>query len=162
MTKKTNNVLNSCPECHKTFRRKYLLKDHERVHLLSNTYVCNVCSYRFETAAQLNGHETEHKSLGSFKCSDCGRIFQKKAFLASHCRLKHNKTKEFTCQICFLAFKSCLNYNKHKANKHTLEEKGEDILVKHEQDNNHRCQVCNKSKHIKLNCNGMLLHSYYY
>lgn len=158
MTSKTNKSLNSCPECHKTFRRKYLLKDHERVHLLSNTYVCNICSYRFETVAQLNGHETEHKSRGTFKCPDCGRIFQKKAFLASHFRLKHNETKEFTCQICFLTFKSSLNYNKHKANKHMLEEKKEDILMKQEQDSNHRCHVCNKSKYIKLSCNGLSLH----
>lgn len=152
MTRKTKETIHSCPECHKIFRRKYLLKLHANVHLPSNTYVCNICNYRFETASQLNGHETEHKNIGTFKCPDCDRTFHKKAYLGSHCRLKHNDIKEFTCQICFSTFKTSLNYNKHMTKNHVLENKEED-----QQNNQHCCNICPKSMNNKLKLN-----SFYY
>ncbi|CAI2357446.1 unnamed protein product [Caenorhabditis sp. 36 PRJEB53466] len=67
-------VFYKCRFCGITFNFMNTLRAHERIHDVSQPYVCGKCGESFEFACQLEYHSAQHSEVDGFKC-DCGRTF---------------------------------------------------------------------------------------
>jgi Zinc finger, C2H2 type len=54
----------------------------------------------------------------SVPCELCGRVFGEAAALRKHCRVVHEKKKDFTCEDCGRAFAEKSNLKKHAQARH--------------------------------------------
>ncbi|CAL2050559.1 unnamed protein product [Caenorhabditis brenneri] len=67
-------VFYKCRFCGLTFNFMNTLRAHERIHDVSQPYVCGKCGESFDFACQLEYHASQHAEIDGFKC-DCGRTF---------------------------------------------------------------------------------------
>ncbi|CAD6189172.1 unnamed protein product [Caenorhabditis auriculariae] len=67
-------IFYKCRFCGLTFNFMNTLRAHERIHNVSQPYVCGKCNESFEFACQLEYHSAQHSDVDGFKC-DCGRTF---------------------------------------------------------------------------------------
>ncbi|CAB3399214.1 unnamed protein product [Caenorhabditis bovis] len=67
-------VYYKCRFCGLTFNFMNTLRAHERIHDVSQPFVCAKCGESFEFACQLEYHAAQHSEVSGFKC-ECGRSF---------------------------------------------------------------------------------------
>ncbi|ETN79250.1 zinc finger, C2H2 type [Necator americanus] len=67
-------VFYKCRFCGLTFNYMNTLRAHERVHNVSQPYVCGKCGESYEFACQLEYHTLQHSDMKGYKC-ECGRTF---------------------------------------------------------------------------------------
>ncbi|XGW05778.1 hypothetical protein V3C99_016269 [Haemonchus contortus] len=67
-------VFYKCRFCGLTFNYMNTLRAHERVHNISQPFVCGKCGDSFEFACQLEYHTQQHGDAKGYKC-ECGRTF---------------------------------------------------------------------------------------
>ncbi|KAL6724911.1 hypothetical protein Aduo_019755 [Ancylostoma duodenale] len=67
-------VFYKCRFCGLTFNYMNTLRAHERVHNISQPYVCGKCGESYEFACQLEYHTLQHGDVKGYKC-ECGRTF---------------------------------------------------------------------------------------
>jgi len=91
-----------CELCsHKTFISKNKLESHQKViHSEKPDYVCSVCGKCMKRKYILKDHELLHMGDRSFVCKTCGKTFSTLGNLRVHQRIVHDKVKRFCCHIC--------------------------------------------------------------
>ncbi|CAJ0610581.1 unnamed protein product [Cylicocyclus nassatus] len=67
-------IFYKCRFCGLTFNYMNTLRAHERVHNISQPYVCGKCGESYEFACQLEYHTLQHGETKGYKC-ECGRTF---------------------------------------------------------------------------------------
>ncbi|KAJ8910494.1 hypothetical protein NQ315_012341 [Exocentrus adspersus] len=129
-----------CEFCEKTFLTKvgcdqHLQANHRehfssgsgqqnhRDEMGSSVVSCHLCGKGFKTAGALNFHARSHNSKrpnsAIFKCTKCSTCFQQKAWLNSHMKQCHPKTKDFACFICDEMFAYKDNWKAHNRFMHS-------------------------------------------
>ncbi|XP_038245272.1 zinc finger protein 436-like isoform X1 [Dermochelys coriacea] len=93
-----------CPECGKSFRRKWDLTKHQRTHSGERPYPCTDCSKSFSHVSNLIKHQRIHTGERPFACNICGRSFTLKQVLVRHQRI-HTGERPFACTDCDKSFK---------------------------------------------------------
>ncbi|XP_031627726.1 zinc finger protein 600-like [Contarinia nasturtii] len=158
----------ACEICHE-LQTKATIEEHKRLHKVSKTYACHICSKIVANEKELMCHK--QNCVLEFKCDICKKVFNTKVSIRQHINWIHNpeykKNNQVACDICNkLMNKPALEG--HKIRKHS--KKGtifcrlctkifsneielaihkQECLVKfNQQDNNkigkYKCDLCHK------------------
>ncbi|CAG0888110.1 unnamed protein product [Darwinula stevensoni] len=85
----------SCPYCQKTFKRKFSLDCHVKVHTGAKPYECEVCYKKFSLASNCKKHTLTHLDYRPHQCKFCGKKFSQNGNLLRHVLSIHGKMKGF-------------------------------------------------------------------
>lgn len=102
-----------CNICKKTFKRRKILRRHERFHTGEKPYSCSVCSKTFALRKSLRRHLRFHTGERPHTCTVCNKSFRLRDNLKAHLRF-HTGEKPFSCSTCGKMFRIMKNLEKHK------------------------------------------------
>ncbi|KAL6104686.1 uncharacterized protein ACO6RY_14360 [Pungitius sinensis] len=101
-----------CSICGKTFKRRKILRRHERFHTGERPYPCAKCSKSFALRKSLRRHLRFHTGQRPHTCTHCSKSFRLRENLKAHLRF-HTGEKPFNCAICGKKFRIEKNLEKH-------------------------------------------------
>ena len=64
--------------CGKSFKSKYYLKVHKRIHSSKTLYNCDACYKNFPWKSSLERHQLTHSGLKIYQCDVCKRCFARR------------------------------------------------------------------------------------
>ncbi|KAK2900712.1 hypothetical protein Q8A67_008827 [Cirrhinus molitorella] len=102
-----------CKICGKKFKRKKIMKRHERFHTGEKPYSCRRCKKTFALRKSLRRHERFHTGERPHICPRCRKGFRLKNNLKAHLRF-HTGEKPFICNVCSKGFRIHKNLEKHR------------------------------------------------
>jgi len=101
--------------CNKSFKRKYNLEQHMRIHSEKKPFECNYenCNKTFNRKTALKHHiELLHSDEKSYKCDYCNTTFKLKNTLLKHIKTKHENIR-YNCSECDKSYTTKSNLNIH-------------------------------------------------
>ncbi|CAL8346867.1 unnamed protein product [Merluccius merluccius] len=101
-----------CAVCGKNFKRRKILRRHERFHTGEKPYACTRCPKSFALRKSLRRHERFHTGQRPHDCAQCGKSFRLRENLKAHLRF-HSGEKPYVCSICGKSFRIARNLEKH-------------------------------------------------
>ncbi|KAJ8011781.1 hypothetical protein DPEC_G00061820 [Dallia pectoralis] len=101
-----------CKICGKRFKRRKILRRHERFHTGEKPYSCSKCSKMFALRKSLRRHERFHTGDKPHSCTQCGKCFRLRDNLKAHLRF-HTGERPFTCPLCLKSFRIFRNLEQH-------------------------------------------------
>lgn len=118
--------------CEKTFKRRYVLLEHVKLHINPDQYACPNCQKRFSTKRHLSDHIVLHipEEDREFQCQQCLKRYATRARLIVH-QKSHNEEFSYPCPYCEKSFRQEVIMKSH-------------IKSVHEGSNQHICEICAK------------------
>ncbi|CAD8060539.1 unnamed protein product [Paramecium primaurelia] len=105
-----------CFTCHKVFKLKRALQEHQLIHSGEKPYRCVTCNQQFRQYSSLQKHDRIHTGEKPYSCQECDQSFSQISNLKRH-QFKHKEQKPYTCEVCQKQFITNQNYQQHY-NKH--------------------------------------------
>ncbi|XP_037131084.1 zinc finger protein 670-like [Syngnathus acus] len=105
----------ACSACGNTFKRRKILRRHERFHTGEKPYSCSKCSKTFALKKSLRRHVRFHTGERPHKCTHCDKSFRLRVNLKTHLRF-HTGEKPYQCNLCGKMFRVLGNLDRHKLN----------------------------------------------
>ncbi|XP_067109727.1 zinc finger protein 613 [Osmerus mordax] len=102
-----------CKICGKRFKRRKVLRRHERFHTGEKPYKCPRCHKAFALRKSLRRHQRFHTGEKPHICPQCGKSFRLRENLKAHLRF-HTGERPFTCSICAKSFRIFRNLTEHQ------------------------------------------------
>ncbi|XP_034559734.1 ras-responsive element-binding protein 1 [Notolabrus celidotus] len=103
----------TCSICKKMFKRRKILRRHERFHSGEKPYSCSVCSKTFALRKSLRRHLRFHTGERPHTCTKCNKSFRLRENLKAHLRF-HTGEKPFSCLTCGKMFRIMRNMESHQ------------------------------------------------
>ncbi|XP_055701661.1 zinc finger protein 91-like [Phlebotomus papatasi] len=161
----TSNRDIKCPQCPKTFKLKYNLKEHMLVHSNEKPFVCDICNTGFKRKANLLAHRANHEGIPQ-DCSYCTNTYKSKGSLRLHIK-KHHRGLPYeitdgplSCTVCKEVFQDLdilkdhtKIHAKEKAKYYTCGDCGKSVrhkynflrhLTVHKKNTSFECETCSK------------------
>ncbi|GBP65322.1 Zinc finger protein 91 [Eumeta japonica] len=113
-----------CHICKKTYKNKYTLKWHMKVHAVTKeTYYCAPCDIHFKSALIYKrhiAHSIKHLKPEDlkYKCEECDRRFVTEKQKQAHHETIHLKKGQFACDKCSKCYSTRRGLKYHTALKH--------------------------------------------
>ncbi|XP_039951869.1 zinc finger protein 2-like [Bactrocera tryoni] len=166
----------SCPQCSRTFKSKFNLKRHLKIHrpvAEKKIYPCPQCDRKFQTKDYVFRHiKFVHEEIRPFICEECGEGTHTETTLREH-MLKHTDYAPFECEICKKGFKTQARLKNHmemhSEHKHICSECGLELnsritlnrhMLVHSDEMRHKCDYCGREfKRAKTLKTHLILHS---
>lgn len=101
-----------CATCDKSFKRRKILRRHERFHTGERPYACAHCDKTFALRKSLRRHQRFHTGERPHNCVQCGKSFHLRENLKAHLRF-HSGEKPYACLACGKTFRIAHNREKH-------------------------------------------------
>ncbi|XP_077472404.1 uncharacterized protein LOC144086360 [Stigmatopora argus] len=105
----------TCSTCGKMFKRRKILRRHERFHTGEKPYSCSKCSKTFALRKSLRHHIRFHTGERPHQCTRCYKSFRLRENLKAHLRF-HTGEKPYQCNLCGKMFRVLGNLDRHKLN----------------------------------------------
>ncbi|XP_032420422.1 zinc finger and SCAN domain-containing protein 2-like isoform X2 [Xiphophorus hellerii] len=109
----TQCFTDKCDICGKSFKKKFNLKQHYRIHTGERPFCCEICGKSFSQFSNLKVHKKIHTGKRPFCCETCGRRFLRIDHLNIH-KKTHTGERPFSCDLCRKSFTRIDNLNNHK------------------------------------------------
>lgn len=122
--------IHKCPDCDKTFSRRYNLKIHRYVHSEQKKLECTQCKQQFKHVSLLRNHmRIKHEGVKPYKCDKCGQGFIQNNYLQRHMLLHTSEV----CKCCNKKFETRREFNAHVRKVHVRP------------DSSKYCQACDET-----------------
>ncbi|XP_062404233.1 uncharacterized protein LOC134094642 isoform X2 [Sardina pilchardus] len=118
-----------CSYCGRTFKSRFTLQCHIRVHTGERPYSCSVCGKSFTQQSIMSAHRRVHTGEKPHLCSVCGKAYITSGALLIHMRL-HTGERPHKCEICGKAYRMACHLTVHRRF--------------HTKDRPYACTVCDK------------------
>lgn len=120
-----------CDICSLAFHRKDYMHLHRKIHKNKNSedHFCKICHEKFNTKQNLLRHKKSHVIF--YYCNYCERPFTRKDSLIYHLRSKHTGERPYKCNICQSSFFD------------------NSVLLKHNKSKSHKLNVATRKLKIK-------------
>ena len=111
-----------CDQCGQSFKRKYVLQQHKRIH--NKTTVPSLscdhpkCTKMFMSKKGLSEHKKTVHSKEIFPCSICSKSFKSNNYLKRHMKTVHTEKPRISCDFCSKTYKSASYLKRHIGNVH--------------------------------------------
>ncbi|XP_076732816.1 uncharacterized protein LOC143413499 [Maylandia zebra] len=125
----TGNESITCNLCGKSFKCKYRMTRHQRIHTGEKPYSCETCGKKFCMLSTLKGHLTTHTGEKPYSCEICGKSYTRSSGVTIHMRM-HTGERPYHCKTCRKVFSSSSHLSAHRRT-HTGERP-------------YNCQTCGK------------------
>ncbi|XP_041949567.1 zinc finger protein 629 [Alosa sapidissima] len=102
----------ACKICGKNFKRRKILRRHERFHTGERPYSCTLCSKAFTLRKSLRRHLRFHSGERPHGCPHCGKCFRLKDNLKTHLRF-HTGERPYACTLCPKSYRILKNLERH-------------------------------------------------
>ncbi|XP_062386595.1 zinc finger protein 709 [Sardina pilchardus] len=102
----------ACKICGKNFKRRKMLRRHERFHTGERPYPCTLCSKAFTLRKSLRRHLRFHSGERPHGCPHCGKCFRLKDNLKTHLRF-HTGERPYACTLCPKSYRILRNLESH-------------------------------------------------
>ncbi|KAM9331692.1 uncharacterized protein KZ484_016914 [Pholidichthys leucotaenia] len=155
---KNGKSLFFCESCGKSFKQRYFLGQHLRIHNGEKPYCCQTCGKSFTASSSLTTHMRIHSGEKPYSCKTCGKHFSQRSHLSRHMGI-HTNVKPFSCKTCGKSFickdKLARHLETHKGLKpYSCETCGQRFATHqnlkghlriHQDDKSYTCKTCGKS-----------------
>ncbi|XP_061696283.1 zinc finger protein 69 homolog isoform X2 [Syngnathoides biaculeatus] len=103
----------ACGACGEIFKRRKILRRHERFHTGEKPYSCSKCPKTFALRKNLRHHMRFHTGERPHRCTHCDKSFRLRENLKAHLRF-HTGEKPYQCTLCGKMFRIQGNLERHK------------------------------------------------
>ncbi|OCT74557.1 zinc finger protein 407 [Xenopus laevis] len=100
------------PTCHYSFLTASAMKDHFRTHTGEKSFMCDLCDFAGGTRHALTKHRRQHTGEKPFKCDECNFASTTQSHLTRHKRV-HTGEKPYKCPWCEYRSNCAENVRKH-------------------------------------------------
>uniref|UniRef100_A0A8D8VYP7 Zinc finger protein 26 n=1 Tax=Cacopsylla melanoneura TaxID=428564 RepID=A0A8D8VYP7_9HEMI len=111
---------NVCSVCGKSFKDRYILRNHEQIHTGEKQFICEICGKTFGQRNLLSKHKVGHTEYETFRfqCSICNKKFSRSSQWKVHV-MRHSEDRPHECDICCFKFKTRSELRRHKKFVHS-------------------------------------------
>ena len=106
-----------CEKCSKCFKNKADLIKHQARHNMDKPHACPQCEKSLSSKGKLRDHQTLHSNLRAFICDQCKTAFKRKQYLQNH-QIIHLAIKPITCDQCSFTTKHQYTLKQHIKSNH--------------------------------------------